>query len=550
MNRRTTLLAGAAILAILAAIVVSTSSNALGGPGEQGDPTEQQQTINAIVDQRFTQTAQAQQALSLTLTAAAATQQGPTQTAAFQQTLDASVNQALTATAAFDATVEAAFFQALTATLAAQTSDPALAYLLTISDQKTGQIQRWLSNSQQVLIEVMGGEVRLGRFRTLAYDPSNTQERSTLNRVLRSAAAERGNFSEFFFYDRDGVILTASNEALINTTVTEQPYFSPSLQGPTIQPPYYDVERGEITALIAAPVQVDGETVGALAGRLNLGRLDQIMTDRAGLGSNGEAYLVSRQGNYLLTPSRFEGYSKNSGYASEGINRALLGEIGAGVYDNYQQPSVTVAGVYRWIPELDAALLVEVPQADAAALLAAPPTSTPGPAAATRTPRPEAFPTNTFAEVQIVEQVFEHGRMFWIRHNLQIWVMVADPSLPQGGAGDWYCFNDTYQEGEPETDPSLVPPGEGLLQPRRGFGKVWRSDPELQKALGWATTPEFDVNSSYTYIPGGTMDENGRYTPGPGEHRLTTLYSESISFYEDRVRGDCMGGTWSLTPPE
>ena len=54
MNRRTMLLSGAAILVIIIAIVATTSSNVLGGPGEQGDPTEQQQTIEAIVNERFT----------------------------------------------------------------------------------------------------------------------------------------------------------------------------------------------------------------------------------------------------------------------------------------------------------------------------------------------------------------------------------------------------------------------------------------------------------------------------------------------------------------
>ncbi len=95
MNRRTMLLSGAAILVIIIAIAATTSSNVLGGPGEQGDPTEQQQTIEAIVNERFTQTAQAQQVFIQTQTANASTQQGPTQTAAFQQTLDASFNQAL-----------------------------------------------------------------------------------------------------------------------------------------------------------------------------------------------------------------------------------------------------------------------------------------------------------------------------------------------------------------------------------------------------------------------------------------------------------------------
>jgi hypothetical protein len=40
----------------------------------------------------------------------------------------------------------------------------------------------------------------------------------------------------------------------------------------------------------------------------------------------------------------------------------------------------------------------------------------------------------------------------------------------------------------------------------------------------------------------------GQYIVGPGEHRLTTLYNESISFYEGDIRGDCRGGTWHMTP--
>ncbi|MBI5957468.1 MAG: hypothetical protein HY866_01945 [Chloroflexi bacterium] len=161
----------------------------------------------------------------------------------------------------------------------------------------------------------------------------------------------------------------------------------------------------------------------------------------------------------------------------------------------------------------------------------------------TPTPRPDIFPTNVVAQVQLAEQVFEHGRMFWIRHSRQIWVMVNVP--PDNAGGDWYCYNDTFQEGEAETDPDLVPP-DGMLQPRRGFGKLWRSHPELLNGLGWATTPEFELNSAYSYIAGGYVD-NANYFPGPGEHRLTTLYGESISYFESDIRGDCLGGTWRMT---
>ncbi len=173
--------------------------------------------------------------------------------------------------------------------------------------------------------------------------------------------------------------------------------------------------------------------------------------------------------------------------------------------------------------------------------------ATPAPAQPTPTPQPAGFPTNTVAQVQIAEQVFEHGRMFWIRHTRQIWVMVNVPADNEY-SGDWFCYNDTFQEGEPEIDEKLVPP-EGAYQPRRGFGKLWRAHSDLKEALGWALTPEFELTSTYVYIAGGYM-QGGQYVPAPGEHRLTTLYNENISFFEQDIRGDCLGGTWRKAPAQ
>ncbi|HEX3052246.1 MAG TPA: hypothetical protein VHP83_16420 [Aggregatilineaceae bacterium] len=166
-------------------------------------------------------------------------------------------------------------------------------------------------------------------------------------------------------------------------------------------------------------------------------------------------------------------------------------------------------------------------------------------APATPTALPANFPTPVLAPLPVAEQVFEHGRMFWLRPNRQIWVMVASPDNPNGG--DWYCFVDNFEEGEQETDPSLVPPAD-RYQPRRGFGKLWRNNPDLKAALGWGLTPEFELTSNYMYLAGGTV-QNGTYVPAAGEHRLTTLYNETISLFEGQQRGECQpSGTWQMAP--
>src|SRR5258708_34852186 len=105
------------------------------------------------------------------------------------------------------------------------------------------------------------------------------------------------------------------------------------------------------------------KTIGVIAGRLDINTLGQIMTEHAGLGDTGETYLVSAENNYLLTPSRFDGYALNQAYRSEGIENALHGNNGTGVYRNYRNRSVI--GVYQWIPELHAALLAEIEEPEA-----------------------------------------------------------------------------------------------------------------------------------------------------------------------------------------
>lgn len=82
---------------------------------------------------------------------------------------------------------------------------------------------------------------------------------------------------------------------------------------------------------------------------------------------------------------------------------------------------------------------------------------------------------------------FEKGQMLWRGDLRQIYV------LYQGGT--WAVYDDRWREGDLEWETSIVPPT-GLHQPVRGFGLVWREEPGVRDALGWATAAEasFDVS--------------------------------------------------------
>lgn len=113
------------------------------------------------------------------------------------------------------------------------------------------------------------------------------------------------------------------------------------------------------------------------------------------------------------------------------------------------------------------------------------------------TPAPETLWDNCPAEPATfswaAEQVFEGGRMIWLQADNVIYVF--DDDRGRDGAPSQQ-FVDTWTPDEPESDPSIVPP-QGLYQPIRGFGKVWRNESRVREQLGWALAPEQGFDGAY-----------------------------------------------------
>lgn len=113
-------------------------------------------------------------------------------------------------------------------------------------------------------------------------------------------------------------------------------------------------------------------------------------------------------------------------------------------------------------------------------------------------------PTSNPYVVHGVYQTFEHGAMFWRESSGYIFVL-SEIAIEQGQATDsWWRFGDSFQEGDPESDPDIQAP-EGLLQPVRGFGGVWRNNGFVRDALGWASSPETAIDSVWADFEGGWM---------------------------------------------
>ncbi len=105
-----------------------------------------------------------------------------------------------------------------------------------------------------------------------------------------------------------------------------------------------------------------------------------------------------------------------------------------------------------------------------------------------------ACPLEAERPIQAAEQTFEGGKMLWRGDKRVIYVLIDE--------GAWFAFEDTYEEGVELT--AETPPS-GLLAPIRGFGKLWREQTDVRRAVGWATAPERGFTGAVEAFGGGTL---------------------------------------------
>lgn len=184
----------------------------------------------------------------------------------------------------------------------------------------------------------------------------------SLHRPMRSQSAWQ---ELLVLSDRAEILFSTQTEHQGDYRILDR-YFTNGLQDSFIQKVYPSPMTYVPTITLARPVPAPDPRqppLGVVALHLNLKRLDEILLKEGqGQGRSEESYLVDRF-NVFISGQRFGTEEFPRGVRSFGIDTALQGRNGFGLYENYRE--TPVIGVYRWIDELDVALLTEMPQAEA-----------------------------------------------------------------------------------------------------------------------------------------------------------------------------------------
>ncbi len=236
-----------------------------------------------------------------------------------------------------------------------------------VATLKEDVLNRWIDDQSRDVVFIawlpeVGKQAGLLLSRA-ASTPEYQAAYTILSEHLKFLVTSTSDSAELFILDLDGNIILSTDKSDEGLSQSEATFF---IQGQSKLTQHIDIlpVDGQPTITIATPLFDERKRrVGVLASHLNLSRMDRLILERTGLGSSGETYLVSTSNTFVSAEALFSGRELLAGVHSKGIDAALSGEDGYGLYINYV--GIPVIGVYRWVDDRKVALLAEMSQAEA-----------------------------------------------------------------------------------------------------------------------------------------------------------------------------------------
>ncbi len=241
----------------------------------------------------------------------------------------------------------------------------AYARLGTVLSLKEESLNAWMKNLLLDLDVIVTDEREVERIQVLLSETGSEslvyEKRQDLRARLNQLIDQVQRFDVLFLMDPAGKVVLSSDPTQEGVLFTDETSFQEGLRGPYISPPIYSPSAERAAIFVTRPLtDRDGNLLGVFGGRANIASLDDTIAGVTSLDQSSEVYLVGANharltdsdggtGDYLQSP---------------GIDAVLRDQnLGQGMYKGYRGNQVV--GVYKWIPELQVALLVEMDRAKA-----------------------------------------------------------------------------------------------------------------------------------------------------------------------------------------
>jgi signal transduction histidine kinase len=244
----------------------------------------------------------------------------------------------------------------------------AIVRLESVAALKETEIDNWLDARQNDLIFIMNEAYGLDRiqnvldlgWRVQYYDYYFKAVQYSLQRYV----SNNPDLVDISLLDMGGRVILSTNEDQLGQDYGDQPFFMQGLQTSIAQ--YWVNQPGGEGAVLVSSTAITSagdELLGVMICRAYSRRIVESLMEPTGMGSTGKAYLVNPDFTFLDGTNSSLSTSNNpinevSTIHSEGIDNIIASHTSStDVYMDYRQKRVI--GVYRWMPKLQTALVVE-----------------------------------------------------------------------------------------------------------------------------------------------------------------------------------------------
>ncbi|MBW2738434.1 MAG: HAMP domain-containing protein, partial [Deltaproteobacteria bacterium] len=179
-------------------------------------------------------------------------------------------------------------------------------YLSAVAGSRASHIETYLEGKEEVIKQLSESIVIEQLLLMNRDDPDYSSKYDDVKRRLKHTAEVNEYAYGVFVLDKNGTIVASSEEIDIGKHKSNDPYFIGGKEGVFIKDAYTSRTRKIDTITFSAPVFDEEGAVfaGVVVMRISIEELNEITTNRTGMGETGEIFLVNKDG-YMITPSRF-----------------------------------------------------------------------------------------------------------------------------------------------------------------------------------------------------------------------------------------------------
>jgi PAS domain S-box-containing protein len=235
--------------------------------------------------------------------------------------------------------------------------------------EKESSLDKWVQDKQTDIKSLASDPATIQAAADLLQAAPNSPDAKVAHDELLATLKPHlapGKFLELSILDpQTGKIIASTNPTEEGKYKENRPYFLIGKSGPFVQNLYYSISLQSIAMTAAAPLKTSqGQNVGVLAGRLDLGEMNDIISRRTGLHQTDDAYLVNSSSLFVTQPR----FLKNPAVLQRGIHTAAIEQCldqQSGVVEADDYRNVPAFVVYRWLGDRNLCLIVKMDQTEA-----------------------------------------------------------------------------------------------------------------------------------------------------------------------------------------